>query len=90
MFLAVASIFAGYIPFSKFVTSDGLPLEAHIEWIVAIPSIIVGFIGIAIAFVLYKKETTIPNKIGSAFKLFYVGAYNKFYFDEIYLFVTKK
>ncbi len=90
MFLAVASIFAGYIPFSKLVTSDGLPLEAHIEWIVAIPSIIVGLLGISIAFVMYKKETTIPQKIGSSFKLLYVGAFNKFYFDEIYLFVTKK
>lgn len=90
MFLAVASIFAGYIPFSKLVTSDGLPLEAHIEWTVAIPSIVVGLLGIAIAFVMYKKQTSIPHKIGSSLKLLYVGAYNKFYFDEIYLFVTKK
>lgn len=90
IFLAIASIFAGYIPFSKLVTSDGLPLEAHIEWIVAIPSIVAGLLGIAIAFIMYKKETTIPNKIGSSLKLIYVGAYNKFYFDEIYLFVTKK
>ena len=90
MFLAVASIFAGYIPFSKLVTSDGLPLEAHIEWTVAIPSIVVGLLGIAIAFVMYKKQTSIPHKIGSSLRLLYVGAYNKFYFDEIYLFVTKK
>jgi NADH-quinone oxidoreductase subunit L len=90
MFLAVASIFAGYIPFSQFISSDFKPFESEIEMSIAIPSVIVGLIGILIAFILYKKETAIPDKIASGLKFFYRWAFNKFYFDELYLFITKK
>lgn len=90
IFLAIASIFAGYIPFSKFVSSDSIPFESEIELGLAIPSVIVGLLGILIAFVMYKKETTLPDKVSASFKFFYRWAYNKFYFDELYLFVTKK
>ena len=31
MILAVASVFAGFIPFSSKVTSDGIPFESHID-----------------------------------------------------------
>jgi NADH-quinone oxidoreductase subunit L len=90
MFLAVASIFAGYIPFSQFVSSDSIPFTSEIEMGIAIPSVVVGLIGILIAFIMYKKETTIPDKVASGFNFFYRWAFNKFYFDELYLFVTKK
>lgn len=90
MILAFGSVFAGFIPFSKLVTSDSLPFETEIEWIVAIPSVLIGLVGILIAWVMYKKETAIPDKLASTFKLGYKWAYNKFYFDELYLFVTKK
>jgi NADH-quinone oxidoreductase subunit L len=90
IFLAIASVFAGYIPFSEYVSSDLKPFESHIEWIVAIPSIVVGLVGILIAFILYKKETGIPDKIAGSLKFFYRWAYHKFYMDELYLFITKK
>ncbi len=90
IFLALASIFAGYIPFSKFVSSDSIPFESEIELGLAIPSVIVGLLGIFIAFIMYKKETSIPDKVAAGLKFFYRWAYNKFYFDELYLFVTKK
>ncbi len=90
IFLAVAAVFAGFIPFSELVTSDGKGFEVHTEWIVAIPAVLVGLIGIAVAFVMYKKETAIPDKISASFGSFYKWTYNKFYFDEIYMFVTHK
>ena len=91
IFLAIASIFSGYIPFSEFVSSDSLPFETEIEWWpIAIPSIIVGLLGISLAYILYKKESTLPHRIASSVKFFYTSAFNKFYFDEIYMFVTKK
>ncbi|MBI4646648.1 MAG: NADH-quinone oxidoreductase subunit L [Bacteroidia bacterium] len=90
IFLAIGSVFTGFIPFNKLVTSDGLPFEAHIEWGIAIPSILVGILGIIIATVLYKKETAIPDKIIGSIKIFHKWAYNKFYFDELYLFITQK
>lgn len=90
IFLAIASIFAGYIPFEELVTSDLKPFESHIEWSVATPSIIVGILGILIAFVMYKKASNLPDKVANGFKFFHRWAYNKFYMDEVYLFVTKK
>jgi len=88
--LAVASIFTGFIPFSELVTSDSLPFETEIEYGVAIPSVLIGLIGISIAWIFYKKETTIPSRVVTLISHFHKWAFNKFYFDEIYLFVTKR
>ena len=88
--LAVGSVVAGFIPFNKLVTSDGKILESEIEMMIAIPSVLIGLLGIGIAYIMYKKESAIPDKLASIFKYGYKWAYNKFYIDELYLFVTKK
>ena len=90
MFLAVASVFAGFIPFSDFVTSDGKAFETHLDYGVAVPSVIIALIGITIAGLFYFKEGKLANKITVSLGFFYKAVLNKFYFDEIYLFVTKK
>jgi NADH-quinone oxidoreductase subunit L len=88
--LALGSMFAGFIPFHKLVTSNGAPFESEIEWGIAIPSVLIGLLGIVIAMVMYRKETSIPDRIATTLKRSYKLAYNKFYIDELYLFVTKK
>jgi NADH-quinone oxidoreductase subunit L len=88
--LASASLFTGFIPFNELVTSDGKPFETELELIVAIPSVLIGLLGIGIAYVMYKKETKIPDRLAESLKYGYKWAYNKFYIDELYLFVTKK
>lgn len=88
--LAIGSVFAGFIPFHSLVTSDGAELHTELNLAVAIPSVLIGLAGILTALVMYKKETAIPDKIASSFKYFYRWASNKFYIDEVYLFVTKK
>jgi NADH-quinone oxidoreductase subunit L len=90
MFLAFGSIFSGFIPFHNLVTSDGKPFETELELMVAIPSVLIGLLGIGIAYLMYKKETDLPDRVAGAFKYGYKWAYNKFYVDELYLFVTKK
>jgi NADH-quinone oxidoreductase subunit L len=90
MILAVASVFSGFLPFHHLVTSDGKPFDTHIEYAVAVPSVLIGLAGIITAWVMYKRETAIPDRIATAFGAGYKWAYNKFYFDELYLFVTKK
>jgi NADH-quinone oxidoreductase subunit L len=90
MVLAIGSIFAGFLPFHALVTSDGLPFEAHIDWTVAIPSILIGITGIAIATVMYMKPNALPDRLAGVFGNTYKWAYHKFYIDEVYLFVTKK
>ncbi len=90
MILAFGAIVAGFIPFNKLVTSDGKAFESEIELMIAIPSVLIGLLGIGIAYIMYKKENAIPDKLATTFKYSYKWAYNKFYMDEVYLFVTKK
>ena len=90
MFLAVASIFAGYIPFHHLVTSDKVGFVTEMNYMVAVPSVLIGLLGIAVAWILYKKESDVPAKLAKSWGILYTATYNKFYFDEIYLFVTRK
>ncbi len=90
IFLALASIFTGFIPFTVLVTSDNTPFEGHIDWAIAAPSVLIGLVGITVAMLMYMKVNGIPDKLAVTFKYSYKWAYNKFYFDELYLFITKK
>jgi NADH-quinone oxidoreductase subunit L len=90
MILAFGSVFSGFLPFHNLVTSDGLGFESHIDWMIAIPSVLVGVLGIAVATVMYKTENALPGKVSNSFSFFYQWAFHKFYVDELYLFVTKK
>ena len=90
MFLALLSIVGGFIPFSELITADKIGFEAHLNYPLAAIAIGVGLTGIILAWVFYKKENDLANKFVNAFGVFYKWTYNKFYFDEIYLFVTKK
>ncbi|MFA5418194.1 MAG: NADH-quinone oxidoreductase subunit L [Bacteroidales bacterium] len=90
MILAVASMFTGFIPFNDLVTSNGAAFELHTDWSVAIPSVAIGLVGIAVAWIFYKRQSAIPDKLAVTFKYPYKWSFNKFYIDEVYLFVTKK
>jgi NADH-quinone oxidoreductase subunit L len=90
MILAFGAIFAGFLPFNEWVTSDGMGLEKHTVWAIAIPSVLIGVAGILLATLLYKSESAIPDRLAGTFKNLYKWAYHKFYIDEVYLFVTKK
>jgi NADH-quinone oxidoreductase subunit L len=89
VFLSIASVIAGFIPFSNFVTPDSRPFESHIHWAIAVPAIIIAVAGILFATIMYRKESELPDKITSSLGGLYRLAYKKFYIDEIYIFVTK-
>jgi NADH-quinone oxidoreductase subunit L len=88
--LALLTILAGFIPFGHFVTADGFDLDTEFHLSFAIGPVILALFAIFIARYMYMKESEIPNKISSSLKGVYNLAYQKFYFDEIYLFFTKK
>lgn len=90
MILALLSIVGGFVPFSKFVTANKVSFEAHLNYPLAAVAVVVGLLGIGLAWLFYKKENDLADKFANAFGIFYKWAYHKFYFDEVYLFVTKK
>jgi len=88
--LALITVVAGFIPFSEYVTADRIGFETHINYPVALLSSFVAVAGIVLASIFYKKENKLSDKFEKTFGVFYKWAYHKFYWDEIYMFVTKK
>lgn len=88
--LGICSIGVGFIPFGNFVTSDGNTLHTEFHPTFSIAPVLIALGGILLAMVFYKKENERPNRVASSIKGIYTITFHKFYFDEIYLFITKK
>ncbi len=88
--LAVVTLFAGFIPFGEFVTSDGADYHVHINWAIGGPSIAIAAAGIGIAMFMYFKEKSKPVVDLQHRNTLYRAAYRRFYIDEVYMFITKK
>jgi NADH-quinone oxidoreductase subunit L len=88
--LALGAVFAGWVPFSRLVTYDGLPLETHGIGVFAIAPVALALIGVGMAGYLYRKENDRPAKAAAALGGLYQFVYHKFYIDEAYSFITKK
>ena len=88
--LATVSIVAGFIPFGELVTWNREVYHIHLNWTVATTSVVVAVVAILIATVMYRKENAISDKIANSVKGLWTAAYNRFYFDELYLFITHK
>ncbi|MGI9546108.1 MAG: NADH-quinone oxidoreductase subunit L [Flavobacteriaceae bacterium] len=87
--LAVLSAVVGFIPFSEFITADRMPFNAHINFPLAAIAVLMGLVGIALAWLFYKKENELPQKFAAGLGNLYTWAYHKFYIDEVYLFITR-
>ena len=99
VFLAIVSVFAGFVPFGTLVTWNGEPMFAnegfltnlmHLDWSVASVSLIVAIIAIIIATVMYKKENELPAKMRAMLPNLWRWAHHRFYWDELYQFITHK
>ncbi|MBI4932147.1 MAG: NADH-quinone oxidoreductase subunit L [Bacteroidetes bacterium] len=90
LILAIATLIAGFIPFSKYISADGTSFESEFHLTPAIIAVTAGLIGIFTAIILYAKQNDKSEKISSALGSIYHSIYRKFYVDELYLFVTKK
>ncbi|MBQ7041356.1 MAG: NADH-quinone oxidoreductase subunit L [Muribaculaceae bacterium] len=88
--LATVSIVAGFIPFGELVTWNREAYHIHLNWTVATTSVLVAVVAILIATVMYRKENAISDKIANSVKGLWTAAYNRFYFDELYIFITHK
>ena len=88
--LAAVTCIAGFIPFGKFVSSDGADYIIHLDWTVAGTSIAIALISIAVATVFYRKHSPIPDRLARTFSGLHRAASHRFYIDEVYLFITKR
>ncbi|MGE5108237.1 MAG: NADH-quinone oxidoreductase subunit L [Sphingobacteriales bacterium] len=88
--LGICTLVAGFIPFGEFVSPDGSILESHFHLNFSIAPVAFGITGILLAMWLYKNENNKPRQLAIALGGLYKVAHNKFYIDEIYLFITKK
>jgi len=79
-----------YQLFSSKITADRVGFELETNWTIAIASLLVAGVGIAIAWVLYKEKNDKPDMIAGKVKCLYISASHRFYIDEIYLFITRK
>ena len=89
--LAFLSLVAGFVPVDSFVMqSSG---EAHHSdnhtW-VAMVSVLVGLTGIGTAWFMYSKGLERGQAMAKRTGILYIVVKNKFYIDEIYLYVTKQ
>ncbi len=91
VFLAAVTCVAGFIPFGKLVSSDGMPYPIHIDRSVAGVSLCVAAVAIALATWMYLRERqTVANALAARFRGLHKAAYHRFYIDEVYQFVTHR
>jgi NADH-quinone oxidoreductase subunit L len=88
--LAACAVGVGFIPFSQFISSDGAPLETHIDMVFSIAPVTLSILAILLSASFYKSHNAKSDKAVAFFGGFYRAAYKKFYVDELYLFITKK
>ena len=89
IFLAIASVLAGFVPFHELVTSDGRILHTEFHWIIAVPSVLIALAGMGVAAILYYKRNAKPENLAFRLKGIYQLTNQKFFIDEIYLFITQ-
>ena len=93
--LACLSVVAGFVwPYVLHLgnlVTIGEPLAHHgLDWSVATPSIGVGLFGIFMAWFMYAGDGARARAAAKALGPAYVVVKQKFYIDEVYLFITKR
>jgi NADH-quinone oxidoreductase subunit L len=88
--LAICAIGVGFVPFSHFITADGIAQETHADPLFSIAPVALTIIAILVAAAFYKNQNDKPAAAANAFGGLYRAAHKKFYMDELYLFITKK
>ncbi|MCG9879790.1 MAG: NADH-quinone oxidoreductase subunit L [Bacteroidia bacterium] len=90
MVLTLASILVGFIPFSKYVNSNGIPVEGHLEIVFSIGPVLLSIAGILLAAYWFKTANTKPQRLAISMGNAFVWVRNKFYIDQLYLYITKE
>ena len=91
IFLAAVTCIAGFIHFGTLVSSNGEAYHIHLDATVAVTSVLIAILSIAIATWMYARSSQpVADKLGKRFKGLHTAASHRFYIDEVYQFVTHK
>jgi NADH-quinone oxidoreductase subunit L len=88
--LAAGAVLAGFVPFGYFVSSDGHALHSELDLAFSAAPVLLALFGIALARRMYSKPNELPQKMADTTGGLYRASREKFFIDEIYLFVTQK
>lgn len=88
--LCLVTLGAGWIPFGQFISTDGKPLASAFHLSFSIAPVLVAVSGILLAAYFYRKSNERPRRIAASLGGLYLTLKNKFYIDEIYLFITRR
>ncbi len=97
--LAAISCVAGFVPMGNLVTWNGVEEVTNpnfftnlgnLNWGVASVSLAVAIVAIVIATIMYRKENPLPAKMKAALPHLWEWAHHRFYWDELYQFITHK
>ena len=91
MFLSAVTILCGFLPFGHFVSASGEAYDIHLNTQIAITSVVIAVISIALATYIYKGEKQpIADRLYKTFPKLHRAAYKRFYQDEIWQYVTHR
>ena len=89
--LAVLSVVAGYVPMAQFVSIGAEHAGHHgINFAIAIPATVAALLGTGMALLLYTGSGSRADAVARSLGGVYTVVKQKFYVDEVYLFVTHR
>ena len=89
-FLAMLSAVTGFVPMGQYVSIGEHEAHHGINFAIAIPATLAAVVGIAAAAYLYIGDGSRARSLAQRLGVLHKTVKNKFYFDELYLFVTHK
>ncbi|MDO4819088.1 MAG: NADH-quinone oxidoreductase subunit L [Prevotella sp.] len=90
VFLALVTCVCGFIPFGQFVSAGDL-FDIHMNTRVAVTSVVLSVIAIAVATFMYAGKTTpVADALAKMFPRLHEAAYRRFYMDEVWQYVTHR
>ncbi len=91
IFLSAVTILCGFMPFGHLVSASGEAYDIHLDTQIAITSVVIAVISIALATYIYKGEKQpIADRLYKTFPKLHRAAYKRFYQDEIWQYVTHR
>ena len=94
MFLAAVTVVGGWqfiLPFGHFISANGHLYDIHLDPTIAVTSVVIAVIAIALATFIYAKEKQpVADALARRFRGLWTAAYHRFYIDEIYQYITHR